>query len=161
MTGSEDGTVRFGRQGRWRTLETALWLPRPPGEVFPFFADASNLEAITPPLLRFEILTPGPIAMRPGCLIDYRLRLRGCPLRWRTEITAWEPPHGFVDEQRRGPYRAWVHEHRFEDRDGGTRVTDGVRYRVPGGALVDRLLVRRDLRRIFEYRARRIAELLT
>ena len=150
--------VRFGSSGDWRTLETSQWIPRRRDEVFLFFSDARNLESLTPPLLRFEILSRGPLEMRAGLLIDYRLRLRGWPMRWQTEITAWEPPHRFVDEQRRGPYRAWIHEHRFEERDGGTLVMDRVRYRVPGGAVVDRLLVRRDLRRIFLFRRSRLGE---
>lgn len=133
-------------------LEASLWLPRPRAEVFPFFADALNLEAITPPWLRFEVLTRPPIAMRVGLRIDYRLRLRGLPMRWQSEITAWEPPHRFVDEQRRGPYRVWIHEHTFEERDGGTLARDVVSYRVWGGALIDRLFVRRDVANIFRFR---------
>ena len=137
-------------------LHSEVMLPALPGEVFPFFADARNLERLTPPWLRFEVLTPGPIEMRPAAVIDYRLRLRGVPIRWRSEITAWEPPFRFVDEQRRGPYRCWVHEHRFEERAGRTLASDHVRYAVPGGRLaerlVDRLLVRPDLDRVFEYR---------
>jgi hypothetical protein len=133
-------------------FESELWLPRPVEEVFPFFADAGNLERLTPPWLRFRILTPRPIEMRPGALVDYRLRVHGLPLGWRTRIEAWEPPHRFVDVQLRGPYRLWHHTHTFEARDGGTLCRDLVRYAVPGGALVDRLLVRRDIERIFAYR---------
>ena len=130
-----------------------MLLTRPRDEVFPFFADARNLEYLTPPWLRFTMLTPEPVAMQPGTLIDYRLRVRGVPLRWRSEITAWEPPYRFVDEQRHGPYRLWIHEHGFEETpEGRTLAHDTVRYAVPGGWLVDRLLVRRDLERIFEYR---------
>ena len=137
-----------------RTFELAseVLLPRPLAEVFPFFADARNLERLTPPWLRFRVLTPGRIEMRRSATIDYRLRLRGVPIRWRSEITAWEPPFRFVDEQRRGPYRLWIHEHRFEERAGRTLASDHVRYAVPGGRLVDRLLVRPDLDRIFKYR---------
>ncbi|MCA9729166.1 MAG: SRPBCC family protein, partial [Candidatus Eisenbacteria bacterium] len=120
-------------------------LPAPLEEVFAFFAAAENLERITPPLLQFRVLTPPPIDMRPGALIDYRLKLRGIPLRWRSEITVWDPPHRFVDEQRRGPYRSWIHEHRFEEENGHTRVTDEVRYLAPGGPLVHRWLIRPDL----------------
>lgn len=102
------------------------------------------------------MLTPQPIAMRPAAVIEYRLRLRGLPVRWRSEITAWEPPFRFVDEQRRGPYRLWIHEHRFEEREGRTLVSDRVRYAVPGGPLlegsVNRLFVRPDLDRIFAFR---------
>ena len=133
-------------------LTSEVMLPRPRDEVFPFFADARNLERLTPSWLRFAVLTPGPIEMRPGAAIDYRLRLRGVPIRWRSEITAWEPPFRFVDEQRRGPYRLWIHEHRFEERQGRTLAGDRVRYAVWGGRIVDRLLVRPDIERIFEYR---------
>jgi ligand-binding SRPBCC domain-containing protein len=133
-------------------FETELWLPRPRREVFQFFADAANLERLTPPWLGFRILTPQPIAMGPGALIDYRLSVHGLPLRWRTRIERWEPPLCFVDAQLRGPYRRWHHTHTFEERDGGTLCREVVRYAVPGGALVDRLFVRRDVERIFAYR---------
>ena len=136
-----------------------LWLPRPRAEVFPFFGDAANLEAITPPWLRFEILTPRPIAMAPGTLIDYRLRVHGIPLRWQTEIMVWEPPFCFLDEQRRGPYRLWRHWHTFEEKDGGTLCRDRVEYRVPGGALMNWLFVRHDVARIFRHRQQKLAEL--
>jgi ligand-binding SRPBCC domain-containing protein len=135
------------------------WVARPRREVFAFFADAANLERLTPPWLGFEILTPPPIAMRAGAEIEYRLRVHGVPLRWRTEITAWEPPLRFVDEQRRGPYRLWQHTHTFTDRDGGTSVADHVRYAVLGGVLVQKLLVERDVRTIFAYRTERLGEL--
>jgi ligand-binding SRPBCC domain-containing protein len=134
-------------------FETELWLPVPREKVFPFFADARNLETITPPWLNFKILTPGEIPMRAGALIDYRLRIHGFPVRWRTEITGWNPPFSFVDEQRRGPYRLWRHTHTFEEKDGGTLCRDRVEYGVPGGALVNRLFVRRDVEKIFAYRA--------
>jgi ligand-binding SRPBCC domain-containing protein len=127
-------------------------LPRDRAEVFPFFADARNLQAITPPWLEFRIVTPKPIAMAVGTLIDYRLRVHGVPLRWRTRIAEWDPPHRFADEQLRGPYRLWYHEHGFEETGDGTLMHDRVRYAVWGGRLVDRLLVRRDIERIFAYR---------
>ena len=141
-----------------RTFEfdTELWLPAPLDEVFAFFADAHNLEALTPPWLRFTVLTPAPIEMKPGARIDYRLRLRGLPLRWQSEITVWEPPRRFVDAQRRGPYRLWHHEHTFAAEGEGTRVGDRVRYAVPGGALVNALFVRRDVEKIFAYRHERL-----
>lgn len=144
-------------------LESEVEIPRPIGVVFDFFADARNLESITPPWLNFRILTPMPVEMRAGALIDYRIGLRGVPIRWRTRIAAWEPPVRFVDEQLRGPYRLWEHEHRFEPTAGGTRVIDVVRYAVPGWVLapvVHRALVRPDLERIFEYRRVRMVELL-
>lgn len=143
------------------TLTNELWLPAPPWDVFPFFADAFNLERITPPMLRFRVLTAPPIAMGVGTLLDYRVRLRGVPMRWQSEITAWEPPHRFVDEQRRGPYRLWVHEHTFAAQDGGTVARDNVRYAVPGGVLVQRLFVAPDLRRIFEYRSAALREIFS
>ncbi len=140
-------------------LEAEQWLPRRRDEIFPFFADAFNLETITPPWLRFEVLTPRPIKMRAGQRIDYRLRVHGFPLRWQSEITAWEPPHRFVDEQRRGPYRAWIHEHTFEEHDGGTLARDVVRYAVFGGMLVNTLFVRRDVTSIFAFRRHKLAAL--
>lgn len=130
---------------------TAL-LSAPLVRVFPFFADAQNLESITPPWLRFRILTPLPIAMAEGTLIDYRLRLHGIPFGWRTEIAIWQPPERFVDRQLAGPYRAWVHEHVFEPTPAGTLVTDRVRYRPRGGRLVQSLFVGRDVCRIFAFR---------
>lgn len=141
-------------------FDSELWLPTAIEKVFAFFSDAQNLETITPAWLRFRILTPLPIEMRTGTLIDYQLRIHGWPIRWRTEITAWQPPHRFVDEQQRGPYRLWVHEHRFEPKGGGTLCSDHVRYAAPGGALVHRWLVRPDVERIFAFRAKKLTELL-
>jgi ligand-binding SRPBCC domain-containing protein len=141
------------------TLEARLWLPHPPEQVFPFFADAFNLQTITPPWLNFEVLTPPPIQMRAGLKIDYRLRLHGLPLRWQSDITAWEPPARFVDEQRRGPYRTWIHEHTFIDHNGGTLAADRVRYTVFGGRLINALFVRRDVAAIFHFRQLKLAQL--
>lgn len=134
-------------------FELELWLPRPRSEVFAFFADAANLDRLTPPWLGFRILTPPPIVLRQGALIDYRLRLHGLPLRWRTRIEVWDPPRRFVDLQLRGPYRLWHHTHTFTEQGGGTLCRDVVRYAVPGGPWIDRLFVRRDLRRIFAHRS--------
>lgn len=153
--------IEWGTDGGLVALRTRIWLPEPRDRVFEFFADAGNLQLITPPWLRFRILTPRPIAMRNGARIDYRLRLHGVPLRWRSEITDWDPPRRFVDEQLRGPYRAWIHEHEFTERDGGTEVRDRVRYSVPGGSLMDLLVVRRDVRKIFEYRADKLRVLFS
>lgn len=127
--------------------------------VFPFFADAHNLQRITPPWLNFEVTSPSPIEMKPGQTIDYRLKVRGVPMRWRSEITKWEPPHRFVDEQIRGPYRVWRHEHSFAESGGKTICQDTVLYAVWGGPLVNRLLVEPDVKRIFEYRRERLLEI--
>ena len=135
------------------------WLHRPLSELFPFFAEARNLGRITPPWLRFEVLSNGPIEMEVGTLIDYRISWRGIPLKWRSEISAWEPPHRFVDRQVRGPYRMWHHEHRFNEHNGGTEISDTVRYGVWGGALIERLFVRRDVAAIFTYRRRCLSDL--
>ena len=131
-------------------------LPGEPEEVFPFFSDAHNLEAITPPWLGFRVTTPEPIDMRAGALIDYRLVLHRLPIRWRTVIAVWDPPRRFVDVQLRGPYALWHHTHDFvPDGRGGTLMRDTVRYALPLGSLGElahRLLVRRDLAAIFDFR---------
>lgn len=160
---------------RWRRepggvhlLRARTRIPRPRGEVFHFFAAAENLERITPPELRFRIVTPGPIRMEAGTLIDYRLSLWGLPFPWRTEIVEWDPPRSFADSQVAGPYHTWIHRHEFDEDDGaveeggGTLMTDVVRYRLPlwplgEGALP---LVAHQLRRIFRYRAEAIRRLL-
>jgi ligand-binding SRPBCC domain-containing protein len=137
-------------------LTTWLWLPLPRPQVFDFFADAGNLERITPSLVRFKVLTPMPVQMRAGARIDYRIGVRGIPITWATEITAWTPPHQFVDTQLRGPYREWIHTHTFAEADDGTTVHDHVRYRLHGpdllGRLLNRLFVQSDVTRIFEFR---------
>jgi len=142
------------------TLAREQVLPLPPVEAFELFADAFNLEAITPPWLHFRVVTPPPIAMRPGALIEYRLRLHTLPIRWLTRIEGWEPGRRFADVQVRGPYRAWHHTHTFEPDDGGTRMRDVVRYALPLGPLGElahALLVRRDLERIFDFRRDAVA----
>lgn len=141
-------------------LSTQLWVPRKRPDVFALFADALQLERLTPPWLRFRVLTQSPIEMHKGRLIDYQLRLHGFPVWWRTEITGWEPPFRFQDSQIRGPYSLWSHTHTFEEVDGGTLVGDRVVYRVLGGSLVNRLFVQGDLRRIFRYRHEQLPELL-
>jgi ligand-binding SRPBCC domain-containing protein len=145
-------------------LERSQRIARPPREVFEFFADAHNLEAITPDWLRFRIVTPGRIEMRPGTLIDYRLRLHGLPIRWLTRIESWEPGRRFTDVQVRGPYRLWHHTHEFEaGPDGETVVRDRVRYALPLGPLGElsrRLFVARDLERIFDHRLASVSKVL-
>lgn len=146
------------------TLERQQWVPRPLQEVFAFFADAGNLEELTPPWLRFEILTPRPIAIAPGTKIDYRLRWHGLPLRWTTEITQWNPPHSFEDVELAGPYQTWHHTHRFEERKGGTELTDIVRYSLPFGLLgqlAHAINVKRDVEKIFDYRREKIQALMS
>jgi ligand-binding SRPBCC domain-containing protein len=137
-------------------------LPVPRSEVFPFFADPANLETLTPPWLGFEVLTPRPLPQGEGALFDYRVRVRGLPLRWRTLIETFVPDERFVDRQLKGPYALWHHTHAFEDLPGGgTRMTDTVRYRVGWGflgTLVTALWVRHDIQRIFDYRRQVLAE---
>lgn len=150
--------------GPSRVLTSTQRFERGRDEVFAFFAAAENLEQLTPAWLRFRILTPRPIAMHDGALIDYTIRLRGVPIRWRTRIAAWDPPRRFVDEQVRGPYAFWRHEHVFEQDGDGTVMTDRVEYTVPlgttwAGRAIDRLLVRPDVTRIFEYRHEAMAAL--
>ena len=141
------------------SFKSELWLPESVDVVFSFFADAHNLEVITPPWLHFEILTKDPILMQTGTLIDYRLRFRGIRLPWRTRIVLWQPPHRFMDLQIKGPYRLWRHEHVFVSVDSGTKCMDHVQYAVPGGRLVDRLLVRPDVEKIFDYRRRKMSQI--
>ena len=142
-----------------RFFNSEIWLPKPSGEIFPFFGNAHNLEIITPPWLQLQILTKGAIELREGALIDYQIRLRGIPLRWRTRIEVWNPPSRFIDVQVRGPYQRWQHEHIFELVDNGTLCVDRIRYAVFGGRLVDYFFVRRDLEKIFEFRRRKLLEL--
>ena len=133
-------------------LERVQKVARPLEEVFSFFADPANLEQLTPPWLGFTILQASTPTTQQGTTINYRLRIRGIPLRWQSIISNWNPPHSFVDEQVRGPYRSWHHTHNFVQLDNGVRVEDLVRYSVPGGRLVNWLFIRRDLERIFDYR---------
>lgn len=142
-------------------LERQQRVELPIEEAFAFYGDARNLELITPPWLGFEVTTPAPIEMGVGTLIEYRLRLHRVPVRWRTRIETWEPPHRFIDAQIRGPYSLWEHTHTFEE-DGpeATIIEDRVRYAIPFGPLgelANRLLVQRDLRQIFDYRRDAVA----
>ncbi len=137
-------------------LERTQWVPYPRAAVFDFFSRAENLERLTPPWMHFRILTPTPIKMHPGATIAYSLRVRSIPLRWLTEIQSWNPPHEFVDLQRKGPYTLWRHTHSFAELGDGTFIRDVVEYTLPlgwVGRLVHRLQVQRDLAKIFDYRA--------
>ena len=136
-----------------------IWLPRPLDDVFAFFSNAENLGVLTPPWVAFEILTKLPIGMRAGTRIDYRIRIHGFPLRWQTEITQWEPGRRFVDEQRRGPYRSWIHEHQFEAVEDGTRMIDDVHYAARGGEWLHRVFIRKDIEKIFDFRRQKMVEL--
>ncbi len=146
---------------RIHILERSQRVELPIDEAFAFYGDAHNLERITPPLLKFEVTTPGPIEMGVGTLIEYKLRLHRVPVRWRTRIEAWERPRRFVDAQVNGPYALWEHTHTFEeDGPGATIIHDRVRYSIPFGPLGElahRLLVRRDLKQIFDYRRDAVA----
>ncbi len=139
-----------------REFQSEIWLPVAPEMLFPFFADAANLETITPHWLKFKILNPETVEMRKGALIEYKLAIHGWPVRWRTRISLWEPPNCFVDEQLSGPYQRWVHRHTFEACDGGTWVRDRVEYAVPFDFAVHRWLVRPDIERIFAYRSEQL-----
>ena len=144
------------------TLRHQVWLPRPRSEVFAFFSQAENLEQLTPPWLRFQIVTPRPIQLREGATIEYALRLRGIPVRWLTVIERWDPPNEFTDVQIKGPYRLWRHTHRFTESGGGTQMEDIIEYALPLGILgqiVNRVQVSRDLAKIFAYREQQVREL--
>ena len=145
---------RRRNSGTLHVLRTCMRLPLPRDDVFVFFSDAANLEIITPPELRFRILTPLPVPMREGTLIDYRLRMFGVPLRWKSRILRWQPPTGFVDGQVSGPYRLWEHSHSFHDEGNETVIEDVVRYGLPIWPLgeIAHPMVRLQLGRIFRFR---------
>jgi ligand-binding SRPBCC domain-containing protein len=143
------------------TLHREQVIPAPPEEVFRYFSEAGNLQALTPPFLNFQILTPQPLRLQAGTILDYRLRWYFLPIRWRTIILEWHPPHGFVDVQIKGPYKLWRHSHRFETAPQGTRMVDLVTYELPLGflgSLAHSLKVRSDVESIFDYRRERITE---
>ena len=144
---------------RVRNFQSQLWLPQSRDKVFAFFSDAQNLDLITPPWLHFRTITPYSGEMRPGMLMDHRLRLHGFLLRWRSKITDWDPPARFVDEQVRGPYRLWIHEHRFEEQNNGTLVRDHVCYAVLFDFLIHQFFIRPDIERIFAYRQRKLRDI--
>ena len=142
-------------------LEREQWLPRPIEEVFTFFSRPENLQVITPPWLDFRMVET-PKDLRAGLLIRYRLRWRGLPIRWTTEISEWNPPHGFVDREVAGPYALWNHEHTFAVKDGGTTMRDRVSYALPFGVLgrlAHRVVVKNDVERIFDFRAETMTRL--
>jgi ligand-binding SRPBCC domain-containing protein len=148
---------------RLHQLSRTQLVRKPLDEVFAFFSDAANLEALTPAFLRFRILTPMPVEMRAGARLDYQLSLFGVPVRWRTRITDWQPCWRFVDEQESGPYAVWRHTHEFEARGNSTLVRDVVDYSEPLGplgAVAHLLLVRRTVDRIFDFRRAAIGRLL-
>lgn len=141
-------------------IERNVWVARPVSTVFPFFAAAENLERITPPELGFRIRSPLPIDMRRGALIDYTIKLYGIPMNWQTGITEWDPPYSFEDTQLSGPYAKWVHTHSFVSDRRGTSIQDRVVYALPFGP-IGRLahpFVRRQLRRVFEFREAFLAQ---
>ena len=145
-------------------LKRTQIIQHPRAEVFEFFADAGNLERITPPELNFHIITPQPINIEKGCLIDYQLRLRGVPLTWKTEITQWNPPFDFVDSALKSPYKQWIHLHRFtETSQNETVMEDIVRYRLPFEPFGDiaHWYVKKELAYIFDYRYKIIEELFS
>ncbi len=152
------------RGGRVYVLERRRRLELPLQRAFEFYAEARNLAVITPPWMGFEVITPGPIEMRPGALIDYRMKPHGVPVRWRTRIDVWEPPVRFVDVQVRGPYALWEHRHTFEpDGEQAVVIGDRVRYSIPLGSLgqaAHAMFVKRNLKRVFDYRERAVAERL-
>ena len=145
------------------TFQSSMRIPRRVLDVFEFFSNASNLERITPPELCFQIVTPEPIEMGEGTLIDYRLKLYGIPFRWRSRITVWDPPHRFIDIQERGPYQQWVHTHRFVGQRDGTRIMDEILYRLPLWPVGEFFypLIHHQLSRIFRFRNRAIQHHLT
>jgi ligand-binding SRPBCC domain-containing protein len=153
--------VAITRDNNDYLLRTTQDIPGTLEDVFAFFKDPRNLERITPPLLKLTIVDPDRVRIHQNARINYKLRIRGLPIRWRTRITNWNPPYSFTDVQERGPYRLWEHTHIFAQIDQSTvRCTDTVRYRVPGGAIAHRLLVRGDLVRIFTHRQSAIAKSL-
>jgi ligand-binding SRPBCC domain-containing protein len=152
-------SIHRDSNGRGYWLTAAVELPADLQEVFAFFSDAFRLQDLTPEFVHFQVLTPGPIQIRAGTQIDYRIRLHRIPVSWRSEITVWDPPRQFVDEQLKGPYSFWRHEHLFEATPRGTQVTDRVHYGVPGGRLVHELLVKRNLLKIFAFRTARLQSL--
>jgi len=157
---NQDSSIQIQRhpQEGYR-LTARMSVDLPIEKVFEFFADANQLERITPQWLHFKVLTPCPIEMKAGLILDYRIRLHAIPIKWRTEISAWEPPFRFVDQQLKGPYKRWHHEHTFQEVDGKTIVCDNVHYIPRGGSLIHRFMVKPDLEKIFRFRHDRLTEI--
>jgi ligand-binding SRPBCC domain-containing protein len=144
------------------TLIKETLINKPLNEIFDFFSRAENLNKITPPELNFKILSPLPIEMKQGALIDYKIKINGIPFKWKTEITIWEPGIRFVDSQIKGPYKVWIHEHFFEEKDGKTYMRDTVKFLSPGGVfepIINKFLVEKRVNAIFDYREKVLGDL--
>jgi ligand-binding SRPBCC domain-containing protein len=150
--------IQIVRQPGGYRLTSEVRVPAPIDRVFEFFSDATQLERLTPTWLKFSVVTPKPISMREGTLIDYKLRVHGMPLKWQSRITCWDPPFRFADEQLRGPYRRWHHGHTFEPDGDWTICRDEVDYNFWGGSIIHSLFVKRDLEKIFSFRTRVLQE---
>jgi ligand-binding SRPBCC domain-containing protein len=147
-----------------RVLRSEIWLPAPIDSVFHFFSRPENLNRITPPWLHFRILSAHDTAIHEATRINYRLKIRGASINWQSEIRLWDPPRRFVDAQIKGPFKCWVHQHEFEERDDGTIVRDNVEYALHGWIfefLLDHFLVKGDLARIFRYRRAKLNEIFS
>lgn len=139
-----------------------IHIPQPLETVFQFFSNAENLNRLTPPHLDFKILTRLPIIMTKGTLIDYQLKIYHFPVKWKTEITVWEPSYRFIDSQIKGPYKKWIHEHKFETVGDNTKMTDTVEYAIPGGIFspaINNVFVRRDIQKIFDFREEQLLKI--
>ena len=156
-----DRKIEFSICDDMELLTCGLLIERPIDQVFEFFSDAFKLQDITPPEMQFRVTTPGPLEIQEGTEIDYKLKIMGLPMRWRSLISVWQPPYCFVDEQLKGPYSYWHHLHTFESVQGGTYCYDEVRYKVPFTRLLNGLFVQRELRQIFDYRQSRLLTLLS
>lgn len=153
MKTQTDAPISFTRNNDKTTvLHTSQWLPGSIEDVFDFFSRPENLQKLTPSQLRFTILTPQPIVMSEGMQLDYKLKVHGLPLHWTSLISVWDPPYSFTDVQLKGPYKKWEHSHRFAKEGSGTRVEDYIIFRVPGGRLIEKLIVQKDLASIFGHR---------
>jgi ligand-binding SRPBCC domain-containing protein len=145
-----------------RVFEQHQWLPSPPSEVFPFFSDEYNLEKITPDFLGFKVTGKNTDQIQSGTLIDYKLKIHGITIKWKTEILEFVEGQHFVDQQLKGPYKKWFHRHEFHEVKSGTLMIDHVTYKPPFGFL-GRLLagayIRKDVTKIFKYRFKMIEEL--